>query len=168
VNQRDQLREAFDRLPELVADAADGLTPDELRWTPTPEANSVGWLLWHLARIQDSHVAELLDRPEVWTSHEWPVRFGLKPGYSATGYGHTAAEVAAVRPHSARVLLDYYDAVARTTHELLDHSAPADFDRVVDYQWDPPVTLAVRLISVLADDLQHVGQAAYVRGLLGK
>jgi hypothetical protein len=41
-----------------------------------------------------------------------------------------------------------------------------DLDRVVDENWDPPVTLGVRLVSVLDDDLQHVGQAAYVRGFL--
>ena len=44
--------------------------------------------------------------------------------------------------------------------------APEDLDRVVDERWDPPVTLGVRLVSVLSDDLQHAGQAAYARGLI--
>ena len=42
----------------------------------------------------------------------------------------------------------------------------ADLERVVDTSWDPPVTLGVRLISVISDDLQHAGQAAYAAGLL--
>jgi hypothetical protein len=37
---------------------------------------------------------------------------------------------------------------------------------VVDASWDPPVTLGVRLVSVISDDLQHAGQAAYLRGMI--
>jgi hypothetical protein len=42
-----------------------------------------------------------------------------------------------------------------------------ELDRVVDRRWDPPVTMGVRLISIADDCLQHVGQASYLRGLLG-
>ena len=42
----------------------------------------------------------------------------------------------------------------------------ADLPRVVDERWDPPVTLGVRLVSVISDCLQHAGQAAFVRGIL--
>jgi uncharacterized damage-inducible protein DinB len=76
--------------------------------------------------------------------------------------------VAAVRPASAQVLLDYYDAVHARTVDFLRGLSPAQLDRVVDERWDPPVTLGVRLVSIVNDDTQHVGQAAYVRGLLGR
>ena len=160
------LTEAFDRLPDLVREAVDGLTPEQLTWRPAPGANSVGWLVWHLTRVQDHHVADLLDAEQIWVSGDWAGRFGLTADPTNTGYGHSPAEVATVRPESAQALVDYYDAVAARTRGLLGEVTPKDLDRVVDDRWDPPVTLGVRLISVVNDDDQHVGQAAYVRGLL--
>ncbi|WP_117213481.1 mycothiol transferase [Allorhizocola rhizosphaerae] len=162
----DLLTEAFDRLPDLVRSAVHGLTPDELRWAPAEGANSVGWLVWHLTRIQDDHVAEILAQDQVWVQDGWAGRFGLDPDPANTGYGHTPKQVAAVRPESAQVLVEYYNAVAARTRELLLGLTAKDLDRVVDEAWDPPVTLGVRLVSVLNDDDQHVGQAAYVRGLV--
>ncbi|MFB9236937.1 DinB family protein [Plantactinospora siamensis] len=162
---RDLLIEAFDRLPDLVRSAVDGLSADQLRWTPGPGANSVGWLVWHLTRVQDSHLAELLDADQVWVSGDRAAGFGLDPDPRNTGYGHTSEQVAAVAPRDPQVLIDYHRAVTERTLEYLRGLQPADLDRVVDENWDPPVTLGVRLVSVLEDDFQHVGQAAYVRGL---
>jgi len=160
------LTEAFDRLPDLVRSAVKGLTPDQLRWAPAARANSIGWLVWHLTRVQDGHIAEILEQEQVWVRDGWADRFGLDPDPANTGYGHTPAQVAKVRPDSAQVLVEYYDAVAARTRELLRGLRAKDLDRVVDESWDPPVTLGVRLVSVLNDDGQHIGQAAYVRGLL--
>jgi hypothetical protein len=101
----------------------------------------------------------------VWVSGDWAGHFGLDADPSNTGYGHTPEQAAAVRPDSPQVLIDYYNAVAARTRELLGSLKPDDLDRVVDERWDPPVTLGVRLVSIASDDLQHVGQAAYVRGL---
>ncbi|PWU51642.1 hypothetical protein DLJ46_04635 [Micromonospora globispora] len=162
----DLLTEAYDRLPGLVRSAVDGLTPEQLRQAPAPGANPVGWLVWHLTRIQDHHVADLLGAEQLWVSGDWAGRFGLAADPDETGYGHTPDRIAAVRPESAEVLVDYHRAVAERTAAYLRGLRPADLDRVVDEAWDPPVTLGVRLVSVLEDDLQHVGQAAYVRGLV--
>jgi uncharacterized damage-inducible protein DinB len=156
----------YGRLPELVETAVDGLTPEQLTWAPADGANSIGWLVWHLTRVQDSHLAELTGREQVWVEGGWAPRFGLPAGTRDTGYGHRPAQVAAVRPESARVLLDYHAAVHERTVEHLRGLSAADLDRVVDEQWDPPVTLGVRLVSVYDDAAQHCGQAAYVRGLL--
>jgi DinB family protein len=166
VNRSEVLIEAFDRLPGLVRSAVDGLTPDQLHWTPAPGTNSVGWLVWHLTRMQDDHVADVLGQDQVWSQDGWAARFGLDPDPGNTGYGHQAAQVATVRPESGQVLVEYYDTVAARTGEFLRRLTPEDLDRIVDERWDPPVTLGVRLVSVLNDDDQHVGQAAYVRGLL--
>ncbi|RAO36689.1 hypothetical protein ONO23_01746 [Micromonospora noduli] len=162
----DLLTEAYDRLPDLVRAAVDGLSPEQLRQQPGPGANSVGWLVWHLTRVQDHHVADLLDAEQIWVSGDWAGRFGLAADPDNTGYGHSPAQVATVRPESAQALIDYYQAVAARTGSLLAGLGPADLDRVVDEGWDPPVTLGVRLVSIVDDDLQHVGQAAYVRGLI--
>ena len=102
----------------------------------------------------------------MWVRDGWARRFGLAAGAGDTGYGHSAAQVDRVRPESAAALIEYFEAVAARTGEFLRGLSAKDLDRVVDERWDPPVTLGVRLVSVLNDDDQHVGQAAYVRGLV--
>jgi uncharacterized damage-inducible protein DinB len=160
------LLELYGRIPPLAARAVHGLDVDELCTAPEEGANTVGWLVWHLARVQDHHVAELLGSDQVWVRGDWARRTGLEPDPSNTGYGHSAEEVASVRPESSEVLLAYLDEVQRRTTAMLEGLAPEDLDRVVDERWDPPVTLGVRLVSIADDSLQHAGQAAYVRGLL--
>jgi uncharacterized damage-inducible protein DinB len=166
MNATDVLKEALGRLPGLVERAVKDLTPEQLRWAPAGGANTVGWLVWHLTRIQDGQLAELLGAGQVYVDGDFSRRFGLKPDPSDTGYGHSELQVAAVRPESWHALADYYAAVHARTAAYLDGLADADLDRVVDQGWNPPVTLGVRLVSVVADDIQHAGQAAYVRGLL--
>ncbi|WFE34751.1 DinB family protein [Micromonospora sp. WMMD975] len=162
----DLLTEAYGRLPDLVAGALDGLDPEQLRQAPADGANPVGWLIWHLTRIQDHHVADLLGEKQLWATGDWAQRCGLRPDADDTGYGHGPEQIAAVRPDDGGVLLDYHRAVVERSLAYLRRLRPGDLDRVVDENWDPPVTLGVRLVSVLDDDLQHVGQAAYVRGLI--
>lgn len=159
--------ELYGRIPPLARDAVEGLTPAQLTEAPRPGANTIAWLIWHLARVQDHHVAELLDAAQLWVTGDWAGHFGLEADPANTGYGHTASEVATVRPDAGQVLLAYLDAVSERSRALLEDVTPADLDRVVDRRWDPPVTLGVRLVSVADDCLQHVGQAAYLRGLLG-
>jgi hypothetical protein len=160
------LLELYGRVPPLAREAVDGLTLDQLTRSPAPGANTIAWLVWHIARVQDHHVSELLDTEQLWASGDWAERFGLPPDPHNSGYGHTADEMAAVRPQDADVLLGYLDAVDARVRSFLEGVRPKDLDRIVDRSWDPPVTLGVRLVSVADDSLQHVGQAAYVRGLL--
>jgi uncharacterized damage-inducible protein DinB len=166
VRTRELLIEAYGRLPAIIDRAVGGLTPEQLRWAPAAGANTIGWLVWHLTRIQDHHVSQLGDWPQVWQTGNWAASFGVAPDPQDTGYGHTPAQVAAMAPESARVLVEYYAAVAERTRALLDSVTDQSLDEIVDENWDPPVTLGVRLVSVLDDDLQHAGQAGYLRGLL--
>lgn len=160
------LTELLDRLPGLVRAAVSGLTAEQLRQPPAPGANTVGWLVWHLTRVQDGHVAELLDDDQLWVTGPWAGRLGKRPDPNDTGYGYSAEQVLGVRPTSGKVLVDYYTAVSDRTGAYVATLKAADLDRIVDRAWDPPVTLGVRLVSVLQDDLQHVGQAAYARGIV--
>ncbi len=160
------LVEGYGRLPDLVQRAVADLDLDQLTSAPAPGANTVAWLVWHLTRVQDHHISELLDADQRYLSEHWYGRFGRGPDPQDHGYGHTAADVASVRPHALGDLVAYYDSVHTRTIEFLGGLDASDLDRVVDDAWDPPVTLGARLTSILNDDLQHVGQAAYVRGLL--
>ncbi|MCX5392453.1 DUF664 domain-containing protein [Streptomyces sp. NBC_00094] len=165
MNSAGLLVDAFGRVREAVHEAVEGLTEDELGARIDPDANSIAWLVWHLTRIQDDHLAGAFDTEQLWTADGWAARFALPFPDGATGYGQSSAQVAAVRA-SAELLLGYHDAVHARTVELAGTVTNADLGRVVDTSWDPPVTLGVRLVSVIADDLQHAGQAAYVRGVL--
>jgi Protein of unknown function (DUF664) len=160
------LLDLYGRTPPIVADAVDGLDRDQLAWAPAPGANSIAWLVWHLTRVQDHHVSELLDEEQIWSKGEWAARCGLAPDPHNTGYGHGPDQVAAVRPDGPGVLLGYLDEVEARTRRMLEGLSESELDRIVDKRWDPPVTLGVRLISIADDCLQHAGQAAYLRGLL--
>ncbi|NNH70519.1 DUF664 domain-containing protein [Nocardia uniformis] len=160
------LVDAFGRIRENVHGAVAGLTEEELGLRLEPEANSIAWLVWHLTRVQDDHIADAAGTEQVWTSEKWAARFGLPFDEQATGYGHGSAEVAALEGISVGLLLGYHDAVHARTVEYVAGLTDADLPRVVDTRWDPPVTLGVRLISVVDDDIQHSGQAAFIRGVL--
>lgn len=161
----DILSDCFDRIHELTHDVVSGLDRDALLWRPASEANPIGWLVWHLTRIQDDHLAGITGDSQVWATGGWAPRFGLPANTMDHGFGHTPVQVAAVRADGPTVLTDYHDQVAERTQQYLAAVDAAELDRVVDGSWDPPVTAGVRLVSVVGDCLQHLGQAAYVRGL---
>jgi uncharacterized damage-inducible protein DinB len=161
------LTDAFTRIRQGVEGVVDGLDADQLAQRPVEDANTVGWLVWHLTRVQDDHVADAAGLEQVWTAGGWHERLGLPFEAADTGYGHSVEQVGEVRGVEADQLLDYLDAVHQQTLRYVEGLTPEELDRVVDRHWDPPVTLGVRLVSVVNDDQQHVGQAAYARGLLG-
>ena len=160
------LEDGLSRVREVVHQVADGLTPEQLAFRPQPAANSIGWLIWHLTRVQDDHIAEVAGTEQVWTSASWAERFGLPFDPAATGWGHSSAEAGDVQIRSADLLTGYFDEVYDASIRFIRTLTDADLDRIVDRRWDPPVTLGVRLVSVIDDDAQHAGQAAYLRGLL--
>lgn len=158
------LADAFNRIRADVDTVLEGLDPAALTHRITPEANTIGWLVWHLLRVQDDHVADLVGADQVAVTRDWNRRFDLPFADDATGYGHTPDDVAAVQL-SSEVLAGYSHDVHQATLRFLDGLDESDLDRVVDDTWDPPVTLGVRLVSVIGDDLKHLGQAEYLKGL---
>lgn len=168
----DILDDAFGRVHELVPGVVSGLTPEQLLWRPDAEANHIAWLVWHLSRVQDDHVAGVADvtgaagGAQVWTADGWAERFGLPYDRAAIGYGQTTEEVGAFVLEDPQLLTGYHAAVHANTVAVLRGLGPGALEHVVDRQFDPPVTAATRLVSVVNDIGQHIGQAAYVRGLL--
>ena len=161
---RGVLTEGFGRITELYVGVAEGLNQDQLRHRPDGTGNPIGWLLWHLARVQDHHVAGLSGQPQVW--EEWQERFGLSNDTDDIGYGHTGEQVDAIRIEDPQLLVDYHLEVTLATARYLQTVDGKELEREVDQNWDPPVTAGQRLISIQGDCLQHLGQAAYVKGLL--
>lgn len=159
------LVESHGRVGQVLHRAVGGLDVVQLSWRADPDANTIAWLAWHAARGEDAQVADVAGTAQVWTTQDWSGRFALPFDDRATGYGQSSAEVGQVEA-TAEQLLGYYDAVAAVTAAYLGGLSEDDLDRVVDVRWDPPVTLGVRLVSIIGDSLQHAGQASYVRGLL--
>ena len=168
MNAAGLLVDGFGRVRELVHRNVDGASAAALTFRPGPDANSIGWLVWHLTRVQDDHVAGAFGRQQVWLEGGWQARFGLPFEAADVGYGQTSEQVGTAVGLDARGLVGYHHDVHRRTLELLATLDDDDLERIVDTNFVPPVTLAVRLVSVLSDDLQHVGQAAFVRGLLDR
>jgi uncharacterized damage-inducible protein DinB len=164
----DLLADAFSRIRSTVHAAVEGLTAEQLVARLDPEANTIAWLVWHLTRVQDDHVSDVAGVEQVYTAQGWAQRFGFPFPEGAIGYGHSSDDVAAVRVSDPALLLDYYDSVEDQTLTYVRGLSGADLDRVVDDAWDPPVTLATRLVSVVNDDMQHAGQAAFIRGVLSR
>lgn len=184
----DVLVEAFGRIPDTVSRAVDGLDAGQLAYRPTlgdgsggsggtggsggsgggsgAPGNNVAWLVWHLTRVLDNHLADAADRDELWLADGWAEKFGLDLPREDTGYGHSAEDVDKVRVDSGELLVEYHRAVHARSMDFVENLSETDLKRIIDTSWDPPVTLRVRLVSVIEDCLQHAGQAAYVRGLL--
>jgi hypothetical protein len=167
MNTAELLIDGFGRVSQIVHRTLDGLPAAALTVRLDSDANSIAWLVWHLTRNQDDHLADAFDGEQLWTSQGWADRFALPFDPRATGYGQSSDEVAAVQS-SAELLLGYLDATTARSRDYLTSVTDADLDRIVDTNWDPPVTLGVRLISVLSDGLQHAGQAAFVRGVVAR
>jgi uncharacterized damage-inducible protein DinB len=164
----DVLADAFDRIQQVVHGVLDGVTPQALHDRLDGSTNSIAWLVWHLTRIQDDHLADAFGAEQAWTAEGWHDRFRLPFPPADHGYGHSSEQVAQVRVESAELLQGYHDAVHERTVRYLRGVSDDEFDRVVDENWQPPVTLGIRLVSVVSDDLQHAGQAALLRGVLNR
>jgi hypothetical protein len=160
------LRDLFTRLIEHVDDLTDGLTDELSAYQPAPGANSIAWLVWHSARVQDAQVADIAGIEQVWTSDGWVDRFGLDLPRDDTGYGHSGEDVGKVRA-AADLLAGYYRAVHAMTLGFATSVTSDELERIVDRRWTPAVTASARLVSVVDDCAQHLGQAAYVRGIAG-
>ena len=158
------LRGAFTRLIEHVDDLTDGLTDEISSYRPTPNANSIAWLIWHSARVQDIQLADVAGVEQVWTRDGWVDRFGLELPRNDTGYGHSAADVAKVLA-PVELLSGYYHAVHKLSLEYIASVTAGELARIVDTNWNPPVTASARLVSIIDDCAQHLGQADYVRGI---
>ena len=159
--------DSLGRIQNTIRRALDGITPEQLYYRPVENANSVAWVIWHLTRVQDHHMSDLLGKEQLWVSGGWHTKFDMPADASNTGTGHTSEQVASIRPDAA-TLQAYYDAVYERSKEVLSSLTPADLDKEINEpQYNPLPTIGVRLVSIISDNTQRAGQAAYIRGLQG-
>jgi hypothetical protein len=167
MNTSEVFLEAYGRIGQLVRQSVAGADAEGLSYRPEPGANSIAWLAWHLTRTQDDHVSEIAGIEQAWIAEGWHDRFGMEADPLNTGYGHGPDEVAAIRA-DPELLLAHHEAVAARTATYLAKVDDAELDRIIDRSYDPPVTVGVRLVSVISDNLQHAGQARYLRGIVDR
>lgn len=167
MNTSEVFVEAFGRIRELVRASVERADPRGLSYRPEPGANSIAWLVWHLTRIQDEHLSDAAGIEQAWVTEGWSRRFGMEPDPHNTGRGHGPDEVAAI-PADPELLVAHHEAVADRSAAFLATIDDAGLDRIIDRSYDPPVTVGVRLVSVISDNLQHAGQARYLRGIIDR
>lgn len=158
--------ETLGRMATRLVAELDGLTVEEMCYRPDPGGNPIAWLAWHLVRVQDHHMAHMEGGDQLWLKDGWDVKLGISTGLEDHGYGHTPEQVAAIVPSDAATLAAYQNAVSERTFEYLRGLSDDDLGRIIDRSWDPPVTLEVRLASVVNETAQHVGQVSYLRGMV--
>ena len=167
MNTSEVFLDAFGRISQLVRQSVAGADAEGLSYRPETGANSIAWLVWHLTRIQDDHVSEIAGIEQAWIAEGWHDRFAMEADPHNTGYGHGPAQVAAI-PADSEVLLAHHETVAARTAIYLAKVDDAELDRIIDRSYDPPVTVGVRLVSVISDNIQHAGQARYLRGIVDR
>jgi len=164
---QDLLIDGYGRIFGVLKHVLKGLNADDLSWKPSPDCNTIGWLVWHLTRVQDGHIADLMGEEQLWTKEGWHTRFDRAADPEDSGFGNSPEQVAVFRVPGTQVLLDYHRAVLDRSKNYFATLSKTDLDRELNEPWYQPLpTVGVRLVSILEDSLQHAGQAAFVRGLL--
>ena len=160
------ITDALDKENGFLLEALDGLTPDELAWQPAPDANSIGWMLWHMVRVEDMWIQFFAQfQPELWESDGWHEKFGLPT--RDNGFGHTAEQVNNFPRLDLAEFLQYRAAVRQSTLAYLNTLTPDDM-ATVPRERRPEMSLGAMFRQIIGEMYQHVGQIAYLRGLQGK
>ena len=158
---------SLERIGAGLRRAMADLPAETLNRRPSPDTNSIAWLSWHLTRCQDNWIAGIAGTPEVYVTGGWHATLGFPLAIDDWGIGHAAEQVASVQVDAPHALLDYYDAVAARSRDVLTGLTAADLQREVPSSIDgqPASTVGLRLRSLISDNTQHLGQVNYLRGL---
>ncbi len=164
---KDLLLDGYDRIPQELEEILNELKKTDLDWQPKTECNSIGWTVWHLARVQDAQIAALMNEEQVYIKQKWYAKFNRPANPRDTGFGDTPQDVAGFKSPGTEVFLGYARSAVDQSKRYINSVSNTELDRVLDEPWfEPPPTVGVRLISILADGHQHIGEASYIRGIL--
>ena len=163
---KDAVRSGLIEYMEGLEAALDGLTDDELRYQPALHANFIEWIVWHMARVEDRWVNLVLRQDEdIWVTRGWYERFGM----ASDDYGRedTAEKMRAMPRTDINEMMQYYREAREVTLEHLDSMSLEDLDRLFLHpRRGIEVTGAWVLGHILVEESQHLGQVAYLRGLM--
>ena len=155
---------ALNEYMEELRKAVDGLTPEERRFQPSPEAHHIDFAVWHMARVEDEWVQRFAQRTEtVWQREGWHNKLGLPE--KGSGFGYAAEQVAELPQFDFEGLMAYYDSARRETLRYLDKLSAEDLDSCPHQERRPGYTVGKMFSHVIVEESQHVGQVAYLRGL---
>ncbi|MFC1994682.1 DinB family protein [Chloroflexota bacterium] len=147
-----------------LSKALDGLTQEEAAWSPRAECNSIAFISWHIARVEDFFVNRALQRKdELYESEGWQEKLGTPP--KEVGYQYTVGQLCAWPVPQLEVLRAYADSVREKTLAFLKHLAPARLSEVPRPDRSPD-SIGVTLGRISTEIALHVGQIAYLRGML--
>ncbi len=167
MESKDLLTDAYGHIKRIVHQAVEGLDADKLAWRPEEGANSIAWLVWHLTRLQDGHLATTTGLDEAWLTDGWAGKFSKSADKAINGQGDGPEDVAALQA-DAETLFGYHDFVHGRTANYLANMEPDDLERIIDTSYTPPVKAGIRLVSIIQDNMQHAGQARYLRGIIDR
>jgi uncharacterized damage-inducible protein DinB len=162
---KDAIKSGLEEYLDGLTKAVDGLTPAELRWQPTLASNPIAWIVWHMARVEDRWVNRVLRSDvEIWTRDGWHEKFGMDA--EAHGFGETPDQVRAKPDLAISDLLAYFEAVRQSTLEYLARMTLADLAATYTHPRRSGITGAWILGHILVEESQHLGQVAYIRGMI--
>ena len=154
----------YSKLSQTLDKALDGITTDDLNQQPQPDSNSIGWIAWHLTRVQDRAIADFMAKEQLWIKDGWYSKFNRPPDPQDSGFRHTPEDLDAFESPNVQILLGYYHAVLERTKNYISNMSEDDLDNKLKHPVFP--TVRARLAAITNDNLQHAGQIAYLRGLL--
>ena len=162
---KDAIKSGLEEYLEGLKKAVDGLTPTELRWQPTLTSNNISWIVWHMARVEDRWVNQVLRKDvEVWIRDGWYEKFGMAE--EVHGYGETENQVRAMPDVAMSDILAYFNSVRQSTLTHLAQMTPADLEA----RYSHPRRSGIRgdwiLGHILVEEGQHLGQVGYIRGMI--
>ena len=162
---RDAIKSGLTEFLDGLKKAVNGLTPAELRWQPTLASNPIAWIVWHMARVEDRWVNRVLSGGvELWISEGWHKKFGMTE--EAHGYGETMEQVRAMPDLAMFELLAYFDAVRKSTLAHLERMTPEQLAATYPHSRRKGITGAWILGHILVEESQHLGQVAFIRGMI--
>ena len=158
------IEDALEREQELLLEAVQDLTPEELVWRAGPEANPIGWILWHMLRVEDMWFQFFIQRQtEIWEKEGWNETFGMPT--RDNGFGHTQEQVDNFPALDLQTLLRYGAVVRQGTLDYLKTLGPDDY-AVVPRDQRPEMSVGAIFRQIIGEVYQHQGHIAYLKGLL--
>ena len=157
------IEDAFNTEHEYLMDALGDLTADELMWRAGPEANPIGWILWHMTRIEDMWFQFFIQsQTEIWERDGWNEKFGLPT--RDNGFQHTLEQVADFPAYDLSEMTRYGEAVRSATLAYLKTVTSEQMDEV-PREARPEMSVGRIFRQVIGEIYQHQGHIAYLKGL---